>query len=192
MELASFLATLACRVHPPEESLIKPQVQSVPVDPWHAGRDPWSQPSAKGKGSGNLQGKGIFVPPPLVQTVEKIVEVPVLKYVDVPQVQMVEKIVEVEVEKIVYKHVEARVGVDVACEAKENTIRAECLLSAPVAAHRAEFESKIAEHKTRYPGGMLPSELYNFEDYMGRIRHRLDVAEQEKMTCLRCGHFPCT
>ena len=91
--------------------------------------------------------------------------------VEVPVVQTV------EVEKFVHETVQAPICADIACEARENIIRAECLLSAPVAAHRAEFEEKINEHRTRYPGGMLPNELCNFEDYMGRVRHRLDTAD---------------
>ena len=190
-------------------------------DPWDSWRDPWSK-NGDGKGSGkndamparNLQGKGIFVPPPLVQTVEKFVEVPriVEKIVEVPTIEYVEKIVEVErivnilvekivevpvaqtveVEKVVHTSVEAAIGVDIACEAKEKIIRAECILGAPVAVHRAEFEKKIKLHQARHPGGRLPNELYDFSDYMRTVKHRLEDAEQQMMKCLSCGHFPWT
>ena len=81
---------------------------------------------------------------------------------------------------------------DAECQAKENTIRAECILAAPVAVHKQEFQRKIDEHQGRYPGGTLPSELRDFADYMGRLSSSLESAEREKMRCLSCGHYPWT
>jgi len=112
-ELVTLLGMLAVRQQvSPDETLtstarphdVAPTSSS---DPWHANADPWSRSPKKGKIGKGLQGKGIFVPPPVVQTVEKVVE----KVIEVPQVQYVEKLVEVaptqHVETIVTKIIEA-------------------------------------------------------------------------------------
>ena len=80
--------------------------------------------------------------------------------------------------------------VDVECEAKESIIRAECVLAAPLAAHQAEFQKKIDEHKGRYPGGTLPCELRDFKDYLTRKKEALEHAEQERMKCLSLRAVP--
>ena len=171
---------------------------------------------AKGIGKGiecGVQGKGIFVPPPLIQTVEKIVEVPmvqeVVKYITcekivevpkieyVPQVQVIEKIVEIEkileIEKVieVEKLVEAP-SCHFAVQANESTIVAELALSAPEAEHRFEYNHKVAAHEAKHPNGTLPRELRGFTEYMKDVQRKLDNAEQAHMKCLSCGKFPWT
>jgi len=155
-----------------------------------------------------IKGKGIFVPPPIVQTVEKIVE----KVVRVPQVQVIEKVIDksvdleklvevpvvqtVQVEKIVEKIVEVRASsaavANFECQAEERIIRAESNLIAPEAVHRKELQDKIDQHQERYPGGTLPSDLRSFSEYMQAAKNRLVHAEQAKLCCLCCGHYPWT
>ena len=162
-----------------------------------------------------LQGKCIFVPPPLV--VEKIIDVPQLKFVEkileiekVAEIE-VDKIVEVpvvtvvEVEKIVVKCVVAPPAVNVECQAKESIIRAECILSAPLAAHRDEIQKKIDEHKGRHPGGTRPGcessrstwNVFSIVSTRLSVRrcvaslvgtiHRHDRAHRCKSSSQRCG-----
>ena len=70
-----------------------------------------------------------------------------------------------------------------AYQASENVIRAETNLLAPEAVHRREFQEKIDKHQESFPGGRLPSELYCFREYMGRVKLRLDEAECAKLRC---------
>lgn len=125
------------KVTPPETS----GECSAGGDPWNSHRDdPWAVYRGQGKGkciekgdhiTAGSQGMDVFDPPPLVQTVDKIVE----KVVDFPQLQ-VEKIVEiekfvevpvvqvVEIEKIVEKIVEVPTAV-----AQQSLVRLEKLLN---------------------------------------------------------------
>ena len=98
-----------------------------------------------------------------------------------------------EVEKLVESSSAYAHGVVHAeCQAIDSVIRAECVASAPEAFHRSEFQKKVKEHQTRYPGGRLPNDLHGFSDYMKVINARLDVAERAKMKCLSCGQYPWT
>ena len=148
-----------------------------------------------------MQGKGIFVPPPLVQTVEKIVEVLKIEYIEVPKVQIIEKVVEIEVEKIVENTVEvvkvvdeslAKPVADFAAQAVERTIAKEVALCAPESLHRLEFNAKVSAHEAKHPNGTLPMELRCFAKYMRGLQEDLDHAQQAQMKCLSCGRFPWT
>ena len=128
-ELVGLLGALTCRkqavFEAPQESMrsngLQDPLQST--DPWSREQSVGNQGTEKGKTvkSSGLSGKGIYVPPPLIETVEKIVEVPTViekvqtvekivevptvveKIIEVPQVQVVEKVVEkvIEIDKIV-------------------------------------------------------------------------------------------
>ena len=94
-ELVTLLGLLAVRSQPPPQggldsgNKLHGASMPTPTDPWQDGGDPWCHPKAKGKG--NLQGKGISVPPPLVQTVEKIVEVHELNTSKCPRYRQLRK-----------------------------------------------------------------------------------------------------
>ena len=117
--------------------------------------------------------------------VEKIVyeEKVVVKLVEVPTV--IEKIVYVE--KVVSK--EADVA-HVSTSAVESVIRAEVELSAPDAALKAEWQSKVDAHQARHPGGTLPSDILTFHCYKKMLFQRLSSAEQAARCCLKCGRLP--
>ena len=151
--------------------------------------------NCRGARARSLQGTGLFVPPPLVKTVEKIVEVPRIEYV--PQVQFIEKIVEVPkvqvVEPEVEKISEVILSVSVehfAAQADERVIAAEVALFAPDAAHRQDFNTKVSAHQAAHPHGMLPRGLRGFEEYMKVLQKNLDSAQQARVRCLSCGKFP--
>ena len=127
-----------------------------------------------------------------MQIVEVVKIVEAEKIVEVPQVQVVDKIVEVEKFVEVYAPVELVSTVSSECQACEDIIRAETNLLAPEAVHRQEFQEKINKHKEQYPGGTLPFERRDFDDYMKRAKLRLDYAEQLKLRCLSCGQYQWT
>lgn len=161
--------------------------------------DPWRPASNKeSKGVGNapmLKGKGIFVPPPLVQTIEKVVE----KVVEVPTVQYIEKVVEAPrieyIEKVVEKFMEvprtfAVPMKDGECQAQELQTKAETDLSAPEAVLKEEWQKKADAHQAKYPGGTLPTELRSFSAFMQSKERVLETAEMQRLRCPCCGQLP--
>ena len=85
-----------------------------------------------------------------------------------------------------------RESLDFGCQAVDNIITAEVALSAPDAVHREEWTSKVNNHRSRYPGGTLPNELYSFTDFMRIKAQRLSCAEKAPLRCLSCGKYPWT
>ena len=102
-----------------------------------------------------------------------------------------------EVEKVIYeeKIVEVQMKApsnDVSCLAVDRIIRAEMELAGPEGEHLAKFNSLVAAHSSKHPGGTLPTELRSFGAYMGRLRDQLEGAEKARMVCLSCGKYPWT
>lgn len=69
------------------------------------------------------------------------------------------------------------------CQANENVIRAEAVPNGHEAVHREELASKVKDHQTKYPGGMLPTELRSFEAYVRRKQERLSFARRSSLRC---------
>lgn len=76
---------------------------------------------------------------------------------------------------------------EVGCEAVANEIVRETERTRPESAFRFEFQARVDAHKTRYPGGTLPSELRDFGTYFWERKKWLDKEALQALRCAFCG-----
>ena len=78
---------------------------------------------------------------------------------------------------------------DVACEAEAREITRATERTRPESSYRSEFQSKVDAHQARHPGGILPSELRDFDDYMKFKKKYLNAEELQLLRCKFCGQL---
>lgn len=78
--------------------------------------------------------------------------------------------------------------VDAACEATEREIFRETERARADWSFREECQKKVDAHKARYPGGTLPADIRDVEEYVVRRKNQLKIIGQKVPRCQFCGH----